>query len=83
MNLWLVAATALVLGLIPCSIVCLTAPAMDRLVALQLATVLSSLILLLMAEGFARPSYSDLALCLALLSFAGGLTFARFLERWL
>jgi multicomponent Na+:H+ antiporter subunit F len=83
MNLWLIAATILLLGLIPCGVVCLTAPVMDRLVALQLAGVVSTVILLLLAEGFQRPSYVDLALTLAVLLFTGGLTFARFLERWL
>jgi multicomponent Na+:H+ antiporter subunit F len=83
MNVWLIAATVLLLGLIPCGVVCLTAPVMDRLVALQLAGVVSTLVLLLLAEGFQRPSYIDLALTLAVLSFTGGLTFARFLERWL
>ena len=83
MNVWLIAATVLLLGLIPCGVVCLTAPVMDRLAALQLAGVVSTLILLLLAEAFQRPSYIDLALTLAVLSFTGGLTFARFLERWL
>jgi multicomponent Na+:H+ antiporter subunit F len=83
MNVWLIAATVLLLGLIPCGVVCLTAPVMDRLVALQLAGVVSTLVLLLLAEGFQRSSYIDLALTLAVLSFTGGLTFARFLERWL
>jgi multicomponent Na+:H+ antiporter subunit F len=83
MNVWLIAATVLLLGLIPCGVVCLTAPVMDRLVALQLAGVVSTLVLLLLAQGFQRPSYIDLPLTLAVLSFTGGLTFARFLERWL
>ena len=83
MNVWLIAASILLLGLIPYGVVCLTAPVVDRLVALQMASVMGTLILLLLAEGFHRPSYVDLALSLALLSFAGGLTFARFLERWL
>jgi multicomponent Na+:H+ antiporter subunit F len=83
MNVWLIAATVLLLGLIPCGVVCLTAPVMDRLVALQLAGVVSTLVLLLLAEGFQRSSYIDLALTLAVLSFTGGLTCARFLERWL
>jgi multicomponent Na+:H+ antiporter subunit F len=38
---------------------------------------------MLLAEGFGRLPFFDLALTLALLSFAGGLVFARFLERWL
>jgi multisubunit Na+/H+ antiporter MnhF subunit len=40
------------------------------------------LILLLIAQGIHRPPFFDLALAAALLSFAGGLVFARFFERW-
>ena len=82
MNVWLIAALALILGLVPCGIVVFREPPMDRLVALELASVLSSLVLLLLAQGFHRPPFFDLALALALLSFAGGLVFARFFERW-
>jgi multicomponent Na+:H+ antiporter subunit F len=81
-NVWLIAALALLLGLVPCGIVVFRDPPMDRLVALELASVISSLVLLLLAQGFNRPPFFDLALALALLSFAGGLVFARFFERW-
>jgi multicomponent Na+:H+ antiporter subunit F len=39
--------------------------------------------MVLLAEGFNRPSFYDLPLTLALLSFGGGMVFARFLQRWL
>jgi multicomponent Na+:H+ antiporter subunit F len=81
-NVWLIAALALILGLIPIGFVVFREPPMDRLVALELASVISSLVLLLLAQGFHRPPFFDLALALALLSFAGGLVFARFFERW-
>ena len=38
---------------------------------------------LLLAQAYDRAIYFDLALALALLSFAGGMVFARFLERWI
>jgi multisubunit Na+/H+ antiporter MnhF subunit len=41
------------------------------------------LILLLIAEAMGREPFADLGLALALLSFGGGLAFARFLERWM
>jgi len=41
------------------------------------------LVLLVLAQAYDRSIYFDLALALALLSFAGGLVFARFLERWI
>jgi multicomponent Na+:H+ antiporter subunit F len=81
-NVWLVAALGLILALVPCGIVVFREPPMDRLVALELASVISSLMLLLLAQGFHRPAFFDLALALALLCFAGGLVFARFFERW-
>jgi multisubunit Na+/H+ antiporter MnhF subunit len=39
-------------------------------------------VLLLLAQGYHRDPFMDLALVSALLSFAGALSFARFLERW-
>jgi len=83
MNGWLIAAFVLMLGLIPCGIVCFTRDAADRLVGLEDATVLIILIMLLLAEGYHRSFLFDLALMLALLSFGGGMVFVRFLERWL
>ena len=38
------------------------------------------LILALLAEGFNRPEFIDVALALALLAFGGGMVFVRFLE---
>jgi multicomponent Na+:H+ antiporter subunit F len=81
-NEWLLAALALLAGLLPCAAVCLRGDPVNRLVGLELAGVLDTLVLLLLAEGFHRAVYFDLALALALLSFAGGMVFARFLERW-
>jgi multicomponent Na+:H+ antiporter subunit F len=81
-NAWLIAATVLLLGLIPCAVVMLRGSAIEALVGLQMAGVLETVVLLLLAEGFHRPAFFDLALVLALLSLAGGLVFARMLERW-
>jgi multisubunit Na+/H+ antiporter MnhF subunit len=82
-NAWLIAATALLAGLVPCLLVCLRAPIMDALVALELAAVVVTLTLLLLAEGFARSSYYTLPLVLSALGFAGSLVFVRLLDRWL
>ena len=38
--------------------------------------------MLLLAEGFDRSIYFDLALVYTVLSFAGTLAIVRFLERW-
>ena len=83
MNPWLVAATGTSLSFIPCAFVCLRGGPIDRLVGLEMTAVCNSLVLLLLAEGFQRTLFYDVALTLALLAFGGGLVFARFLERWL
>ena len=82
MNGWVLAATVLVLGgLVPCLAVSLRASAMEGLVALELAGMISVLVLLLLAEGFERQPFVDLALVLAVLSFVGTLAFVRYMER--
>ncbi len=83
MNVWLTAATVVLFCLIPCGIVAFKGTAIDRLVGLEMAGLLESLLLILLAEGFHRIPFYDLALATALLAFGGGLVFARFLERWL
>jgi len=82
MNVWLIAALVLLVGFVPCLVVLWREPVADALVALNLGGTLATLEIVLLAEGFRRPELFDLALALALLSFAGGLVFARFLERW-
>lgn len=82
MNAWLVAATVLLLGLVPCGLVMFRGTIVEALVALQMAGVLQTVALLLLAEGYHRAPFFDLAVVLALLAFAGGLVFARMLERW-
>jgi multisubunit Na+/H+ antiporter MnhF subunit len=56
---------------------------MDAVVGMQLAGVLATLVLLLIAEGMSRPALFDLGLVAAFLSMGGGLIFVRTLERWL
>jgi multisubunit Na+/H+ antiporter MnhF subunit len=81
-NAWLIAATALLFGLIPCAVVMLRGSVVEALVGLQMAGVLQTVVLMLLAEGFHRPPFFDLAVVLALLTLAAGLVFARMLERW-
>ena len=83
MNPWLLAAVVLLIGLVPCAIVCLRGSPMERLVGLEMAGTVDTLLLLVLAEGYDQAIFFDLALVLAVLTFAGGLVFARFLERWL
>jgi multisubunit Na+/H+ antiporter MnhF subunit len=64
-------------------VACARGTAESRLAALNGASATSALILVLVAAGFDRSSFADLALALAGLGFIGNLAFARFLERWL
>ena len=82
MTEWFVAAAGLLVALAPCGIVCARSAPLDRLAALQMASAIDVLILLLLAEGFNEDSFFDLALVLMVLSLAGGLVFIRFVERW-
>ncbi|HYX89268.1 MAG TPA: monovalent cation/H+ antiporter complex subunit F [Gaiellaceae bacterium] len=84
MNVWLVAATVLLAGVLPCGWVVLRGRLTEALVGLELASTLVTLVLVLLAEGFHRSSYFVLPLVLAALSFVGTLVFIRFLgDRWL
>jgi multicomponent Na+:H+ antiporter subunit F len=80
-NEWLIAAVVLIAALVPCGVVCARESAAEGLVGLELAGIVTPLVLLLLAEGFHRQPFADLAIVLAVLSFAGSLLYARFLER--
>jgi len=83
-NVWLSAATALLVGLLPCGWVLLRGQPRDALVALELASTVVTVVLVLLAEGFHRSSYFNVPLLLASMSFVGTLVFIRFLgDRWL
>jgi multisubunit Na+/H+ antiporter MnhF subunit len=79
-NAWLLAALVLVvLGLGPSAWVACRGPATQRLAGVNLASVLTAVLFLLLAQGFGRSSYVDLALVLAVLAPAGTLVFTRLL----
>jgi multisubunit Na+/H+ antiporter MnhF subunit len=81
MNPWLIAATVLLVVLLLPLWVCLRAPIMDALVAVQLTGVVQTTVLLLLAEGFHRTALFDPAVVLALMSLIGSLVYVRMLER--
>jgi multisubunit Na+/H+ antiporter MnhF subunit len=81
MNEWQLAATVLGFALIPCLAVALLRPPPHGLAALQVASVLTSSILMLLSEGFRRQPFIDLAVVFAPMSIVGSLTFARLMER--
>jgi multicomponent Na+:H+ antiporter subunit F len=79
---WLVAAAALLVAVFVLGAFAATGPLMRRVIALEVGGVLVTLALLLLAEGFDRDVYFDLAVVLAAMTFAASLVFVRFLERW-
>ena len=81
MNEWEIAAAVLGFALIPCGAVALLSDAPSGLAALQLASVLLSTILMLLAEGFHRQPFVDLAVVFAPMSLVGSLLFARLMEQ--
>ena len=83
MNFWEWAATAFLVLLFPVGILVSVGRAMERLAALQLATVGGTMAFLLLAQGWGQESFYDEAFTLALLSVAAGFTFAHIHERWL
>lgn len=81
MNGWFLAAVVLLAAVVPLGWTAFRRPAPDGLVALELAGVLVTLVLVVLAQGFQRGIYVDLALVLAALQLVGGLVFTRALER--
>lgn len=82
-SIWLIASAALMLGIVPCVVLAVRGTAIDRLVALELATVFTVLALLTFEQGEQRQSFFDLSLALAVLSFPSSLLFAEMYRRWL
>jgi len=80
-NQWLWAATALLVLLVPLLGLALVAPRLDALVASEAAGAILTLALLMLAEGFRRPSYTVVALVAAASTFVGSMVFVRFFDR--
>jgi multicomponent Na+:H+ antiporter subunit F len=83
MNLWLGAGGAVCAALLPCADMCLRGAPERRLVGVEMASLLVTIAMVLFTVGFARVPFIDLPLALAIMSFGGGLVFARFLEKHL
>ncbi|PYC70627.1 hypothetical protein C7C46_27265 [Streptomyces tateyamensis] len=79
-NAWLLAAAVLLVGAVgPGAVVALRGPAQQRLLGASLAATAVTAVLLLLAQGFGRSSYVDVALILAVLAPTGTLVFTRLL----
>jgi multisubunit Na+/H+ antiporter MnhF subunit len=82
-NAFVWGATGLVLGYIPLLWVVARRRPVDGMVALEAGGILLVLVLLCLAEGFHRSFAYGVAIVAAVMSWIGGLVFARFLGRWL
>ena len=83
MTVWMGATIGMLPPVAAALAMALRGPVGQRLVAVQLATALASLLLALMTWAFDQPSFVDLSLTLVFLSLPGTLLMALFLERWL
>ncbi|HEY3707499.1 MAG TPA: monovalent cation/H+ antiporter complex subunit F [Terracidiphilus sp.] len=82
-NPWLFAAGAVATTLIPCADMCLRGSPERRLVGMEMTSVLITVTMTLLTIGFGRMPLIDIPLALAIMSFGGGLVFARFFEKHL
>jgi multisubunit Na+/H+ antiporter MnhF subunit len=80
MNQWLVAALVLTVCLLPCACVCFFAGPLAGLAAMEVASALTTAVLMLLAESFRRQPFIDLAVVFGALAVIGAIVFARLLE---
>jgi multisubunit Na+/H+ antiporter MnhF subunit len=83
MNVWELAAEVLMVALFPLAWSALRAEPRLRLVSFYMTGIVIVLLILLLTMAFNRMPLMDLALTLALMSFGGGIVFARFFARHL
>ncbi len=83
MTPWMLATLALVPALAVPAVAACRGSTAGRLVAVQLATAVAVLMLVLMTFAIDQSSFVDLALTLTLLTLPGTLIMALFIERWL
>lgn len=81
MNAWLAAAAVLLVCIVPCGAVAVRGTRMEALVALELVAALSTVTLILLAQGFQRSAYYGVALAAAAGGFVSNLIFLRFMDR--
>ncbi|MBO0773256.1 MAG: hypothetical protein J2P35_17510 [Actinobacteria bacterium] len=83
MNAFVIAAIAMLIGMIPCLVVIWRDSELPALIGYEVISSIAVMVLVLLPVGFNRFGMMELPVLLALLLFGGGLVFARVLERWL
>ncbi|MEV8565515.1 monovalent cation/H+ antiporter complex subunit F [Streptomyces sp. NPDC051322] len=80
MNPWLLGTIVLLVGgFCPAAWLGTRGDPVDRLVGLEIGSVVASLLLVLLSQALGQPSYLIVPLVMVLLSFAGTLVFTRLL----
>jgi multisubunit Na+/H+ antiporter MnhF subunit len=82
-NGFVIAAIAMLVGVIPCGIVVWRGTVMEAVVGYEAISAIAVMVLVLLAQGFRRFGELELPIVLAVLLFGGGLVFVHALERWL
>ena len=83
MNIWLLAAQVTIFTLAPLLWMAARGDVRQRLVSFYMAGVVTTLLIMLLTMAFDRMPLMDLAITVSLMSFGGGIVFARFFERHL
>jgi multisubunit Na+/H+ antiporter MnhF subunit len=82
-NAFVIAAIAMLAGVIPCLIVVWRGTAMEALAGYETISSVVVMVMLLLAVGFNRSAELEFPILLGLLLYGSGLVFLRALERWL
>ncbi len=80
---WFWAGAGITAALAPCALMCLRGGPERRLVGIEMAGMLITIAMILFTMAARRTVFMDLPLTLAIMSFGGGLVYARFLEKHL
>ena len=83
MTSFVVAATAMLIVMVPAGVTILRGTTADAVVGYEFITGVAVMIFALLAEGFKRPSEFEFPVIVAVLLYASGLVYVRALERWL
>jgi multisubunit Na+/H+ antiporter MnhF subunit len=82
-NGFVIAAIAMLIGVIPCGVVLWRGTAMEAVVAYEAISAIVVMVMVLLSQGFHRFGELELPIVLAVLLFGSGLVFVHALERWL
>jgi multicomponent Na+:H+ antiporter subunit F len=82
-NEWIVAGAGFAFLVLPAGLLAMRGGLFERVIAMQLASTFGTLALVVLAQGFERDVYFDLAVVTAVLSFVGTMFYLKIMEMWL